>query len=74
MINVKIGLLASLVVFSGCTHINDLMACQPPQKASELFNSHVGWDHRSVDEVRCTNDELKAIQLARAERERVGKP
>ncbi|WP_434598706.1 hypothetical protein M1D58_27685 (plasmid) [Pseudomonas sp. R4-76] len=63
-------LLGSLVLFAGCTHIQDLIACQPPQKNPEPFGiEHVGWDHRSVDEVRCSNEQLKVVQLARIQRE-----
>ncbi|MDF4211156.1 hypothetical protein P2W50_31380 [Pseudomonas protegens] len=56
-------------LLTGCQHIQDLRACQPPQKSPEPFTDAGGWDHRSVDEVRCTNEELKAVVEARERRE-----
>ena len=62
-------LLFACVVFSGCTHISDLLACQHPVQSPELFSDHVGWDNRSVDDVRCTNEELQSARHARQNRE-----
>jgi hypothetical protein len=57
----------------GCTHIQDLIACQPQQKNPIMFASdHIGWDQRSVDDVRCSNAELAAVQLARKRRDAEG--
>lgn len=62
-------LLLACVVFAGCAHISDLIACQHPVQSPELFSDHVGWDRRSVDEVRCSNEELQSARLARQNRE-----
>lgn len=67
--NMKSCLLLCCLGFAGCSHIQDLIACQPPQKSAELFSERAGWDHREVDDVRCSNDQLKAVQLARQVRE-----
>lgn len=58
-----------LLCLAGCQHIQDLRACQPPQKSPELFTDAGGWDHRSVDEVRCSNEELQIVVKARERRE-----
>lgn len=63
-----IVLLASTWV-AGCTHLADLQACRPPLPSPDLFSDHVGWDHQSVDEVRCSNEALMAVRHAREERE-----
>lgn len=69
----KITMLLVLVhSLIGCTHIKDLIACQQPIKSPELLNEHVGWDHRSVDEVRCSNEQLEAVRLARTEKNNAG--
>lgn len=65
----KSAVLVVCLGFGGCTHIADLRACQPPQKSPELFSDHVGWDHRTVDDIRCSNAELKSVQVAREKRE-----
>lgn len=56
-------------ISSGLTHIQDLRECQPSPQGPALLTEHGGWDHRSVDEVRCTNEELKAVKIARELRE-----
>ena len=65
---VSAGLLVLLL--TGCQHIADLQACRPPAKSPELFTDHLGWDHASVDEIRCSNDALKTVVEAREAQER----
>jgi len=60
---------ALVLSLTGCQHIQDLRACQPPQKNPELFSDAGGWDHRSVDEVRCSNEELQIVVEARERQE-----
>lgn len=62
-----------IFLLGGCQHIQDLRACQPPQKSPEPFSDAGGWDHRSVDEVRCSNEELQIVVEARERREAEGK-
>jgi hypothetical protein len=65
----KVVTLAICVGLTGCTHIADLMACRQPRPAPEMFSDHLGHDRQSVDEVRCSNDELRIVQLARKKEE-----
>ncbi|MGP5477559.1 hypothetical protein [Pseudomonas helleri] len=71
-----ICLAIALLVLTGCaatsdalTHIRDLQACQPAPKNPELFKDSGGWDHRGVDDVRCSNAQLKVVKAARQLRE-----
>lgn len=62
---------AIVLVFSvvGCSHMKDMIACQPPIKSPELFTDSGGWDHRSPEEVSCSKEAYEAAKLARIDAE-----